>query len=147
MKWGDFVLIGVTLAVCLLLWGKLAIGFLQDGGTVEIVAAGEVMLRYDLADGKKTYEAADKNGWTGSFTEEKQMDGSTLIHLDSQGVHLAILFQDGSVRFSESTCPDQVCVQTGQMSKPGQTAACIPAGVLVRVTGDNVSDGADVIIG
>lgn len=37
------------------------------------------------------------------------------------------------VRFSHSNCPNQVCVQTGWISRPYQTAACLPNRVLVRI--------------
>lgn len=40
-----------------------------------------------------------------------------------------------TVRFSESTCPDQVCVRTGTLTRAGQTAVCLPNRVIVRITG------------
>ena len=40
-----------------------------------------------------------------------------------------------SVRFSESTCPDQVCVRTGTLTRAGQTAVCLPNRVIVRLRG------------
>ena len=48
---------------------------------------------------------------------------------------LSIEIDGGCVRVAHSDCPDQVCVHSGWLSKNGQTAACVPAGVSVRVVG------------
>jgi len=37
--------------------------------------------------------------------------------------------------FQEASCPDQVCVRTGRLSKSGQGAVCLPAKVTIQVTG------------
>jgi len=146
MRWGDFVLVGATLIVCALLWGKLVVGFSGEGRTVEIVAGGSTVLRYDLATQQKIFESDTLGTVIDSFSEEKQPDGNTLLHLSTQEIHFDILLQDGKVRFLKSDCPDKVCVQTGLISKPGQIAACIPAHVLVRVTGAVQASDIDVII-
>jgi hypothetical protein len=39
-----------------------------------------------------------------------------------------------SVGFLGSDCPDKTCVHTGFLSKPGQSAACLPNRVVVRVS-------------
>ena len=51
------------------------------------------------------------------------------------GILLSVEIHDGCVRVAYSGCPDQVCVHSGWLSKSGQTAACVPAGVSVRVLG------------
>ncbi len=48
--------------------------------------------------------------------------------------------KDGRIHFKEAHCPDQICVKTGWLSKPGQTAACLPAKVLIRIEGSDVSE-------
>ncbi len=146
MKWGDFALIGATLAVCLLLWGKLASGFSAAGLTVEIVAGSQEILCYDLDTGERTYASPDLSARLDSFSEEKQADGSKILHLSSAGIHFTIRIHGGAVQFAESDCPDQICVRTGALTKAGQTAACVPAGVLVRISGSAESDGVDVVL-
>lgn len=52
-----------------------------------------------------------------------------------------------TVRFSASSCPDQVCVRTGTLTRAGQTAVCLPNRVIVRLSGgetevDAVAGGA-----
>ncbi len=49
------------------------------------------------------------------------------------GIVLSVEIDGGRVRVAHSGCPDQVCVNSGWLSKNGQTAACVPAGVSVRV--------------
>lgn len=51
------------------------------------------------------------------------------------GITLSVEIDGGRVRVAHSDCPDQVCVHSGWLSKNGQTAACVPAGVSVRVIG------------
>ncbi len=53
----------------------------------------------------------------------------------NNGTVLSIEIAGGRVRVLDSNCPDQVCVHSGWLSKNGQTAACVPAGVSVRVVG------------
>lgn len=51
---------------------------------------------------------------------------------------------NGSIRFAHAECPDQVCVKTGWISRPGQIAVCLPAGVMIKIEG-NDSD-IDIIV-
>ncbi len=51
----------------------------------------------------------------------------------ANGVVLEV--EGARVRFAASGCPDQVCVRTGWLSRPGQSAACVPARVLVTLDG------------
>lgn len=58
------------------------------------------------------------------------------------------LYKDGKICFEESDCPDKVCIEAGKLSTPGQFAACIPNGVLLKiVSGDNKNNNdADIIV-
>lgn len=49
--------------------------------------------------------------------------------------------KDHKIRFVNSECPDGTCEKMGFLSSAGQTAACIPANVIVTVNG---TDGASV---
>ena len=51
--------------------------------------------------------------------------------------HEAVTFaldETGAVRFESSDCPDQICVHAGWMRLPGQSAACLPNKLIVKVT-------------
>ena len=53
---------------------------------------------------------------------------------------------EGGVRMKEADCPDQICVHSGWLSREGQSAACIPAGIAVKITGGQ-GDGVDAVVG
>lgn len=44
--------------------------------------------------------------------------------------------ENGKIRFFHADCPDQVCVQTGWINRPGQIAVCLPAGVIIKIEGE-----------
>ncbi len=84
-------------------------------------------------------------------------DGETVLPLDrpgtfsfsgKNGLTLIVEVADGRVRVKESGCPDQICVHSGWLSDSGQSAACVPAGVAVRVSADaSASGGVDAVTG
>ncbi len=53
----------------------------------------------------------------------------------NNGIALVVEIADGRACVRESSCPDQVCVHSGWLSRSGQTAACVPAGVCVQIVG------------
>lgn len=50
------------------------------------------------------------------------------------------------VRVKEDNSPDQVAVNTGWISKPGQTSVCLPHRLIVEVKGVNTDPDDDMII-
>ena len=52
------------------------------------------------------------------------------------GVELTIVAENGTIKFLESKCPDQICVRTGVLDEPGDFAACLPAETIVTIEGD-----------
>ncbi len=48
-----------------------------------------------------------------------------------------IVAENGRIRFERADCPDKICVNTGWISRPGQVAVCVPAKVIIKITGDN----------
>jgi len=49
------------------------------------------------------------------------------------------------IRFREASCPDQVCVGTGWISKNGQIAVCLPENIMIKIVGEE-SSGEDTDI-
>ena len=58
------------------------------------------------------------------------------------GHTLVIVIENGEAFVKTADCSDQICVQTGRLSRGGQTAACLPAGVLLTVEGDKLAPDA-----
>lgn len=59
------------------------------------------------------------------------------------------LGKDGSIRFEESDCPDKVCIKSGKLHLVGQSAACLPNKMIVKIVpaGERSKDDPDMIIG
>ncbi|RHW63818.1 NusG domain II-containing protein [Clostridium botulinum] len=39
----------------------------------------------------------------------------------------------GSIRFIDADCPDKVCIKSGVLKKPGETAACLPHKLIITI--------------
>lgn len=61
-------------------------------------------------------------------------------------ISVTVLLEPGQVSIIHSDCPDQICVHTGVLTRPGQSAVCLPARVAVRIVGEN-SSGIDGMTG
>lgn len=65
---------------------------------------------------------------------------------DSEGCYNLVELKDGKVRVKEADCPNQVCVNTGWLSKPGQISVCAPNKLKVIVKGPSEwTDRTDTI--
>jgi len=55
----------------------------------------------------------------------------------------------GNIRFEKSDCPDKVCVNAGNLHIIGQTAACLPNGIVMKIVPKNErsENDPDVVIG
>ena len=115
---GDRVVIAVVALLAALAW---PVSFLAAAGGVDSVVVtgprGTTRLALD-ADA-----SADVEG----------LDGT-----------VRVLVEDGSVRVSDSSCPDQLCVGQGTFSRPGAAIVCAPNGVTVRVGGGD--RGLDAVV-
>ncbi|PYG87744.1 hypothetical protein LY28_01764 [Ruminiclostridium sufflavum DSM 19573] len=43
------------------------------------------------------------------------------------------LEKDGSIGFVESDCPDKICIRTGRLKNIGETAACLPNEIILKI--------------
>ncbi len=48
---------------------------------------------------------------------------------------VTVEFSPDGARVVDSPCPDRICVETGLLTRPGDTAACVPRRVIVRISG------------
>jgi len=53
-----------------------------------------------------------------------------------------IRVEPGKIRFVNAGCPDKLCVNSGWLSRPGDTAACLPAATIITVHGGGDIDAA-----
>lgn len=58
------------------------------------------------------------------------------------------LYKDGSICFAKSDCPDKICVKTGKLRRVGESAACLPNKIIMKIVPENRNeDTPDLIIG
>lgn len=55
---------------------------------------------------------------------------------------------NGKICFDSSTCRDKICIKAGYLSRPGESAACLPNKVAVKLVavGSSKQDGPDTYI-
>ena len=124
-KWfrpADLILLAAAAAVCfaLLLWQH---GADDTDCTAVIEQDGQELRRISLS----------------ALTQEER------IELGGE-YHVVLLAEPGAISFLSSDCPDQICVHTGKLTKPGQAAVCLPARISARLEGKSES-GADATTG
>lgn len=58
-------------------------------------------------------------------------------------------FSDGSICFEKSNCSNKICIKAGRLKTVGQSAACLPNKIVLKIVpknGKNASD-PDLVIG
>ena len=109
LKWGDFVIIGVVLALAAVIATVLALGVSGDRLYAEVWQDNELVERVELTD-------------------------STDRTIDLDG-HNVIVLSGRTATMQSADCRDQVCVRTGTLTRAGQVAVCLPNRVVLRITG------------
>lgn len=70
-------------------------------------------------------------------------DKTEKIPLDKNGVYtitqdvkltVTLRVENGAIRFENSQCPDHICENFGYISREGEYAVCLPAGLSVTVS-------------
>lgn len=104
------VIIVVVLAAALISIPKL---FNSDRLTAEIYVDGRLSETIDLSTVEKEYTITEP-------TEPR----------------VEITVKNGEIYFSHAECKDKLCIKTGKLTSGGETAACLPARVVISVKSD-----------
>lgn len=64
----------------------------------------------------------------------------TITIAGEDGAENVVEIKDGYVFMKSATCPNQICVHTGKISKEGQSIVCLPNRVSVYVFGGGTAD-------
>lgn len=69
-------------------------------------------------------------------------DGETILETfyPSDKQYNIIEVSGNQARIKEDNSPDQIGVRTGWISRPGQTAICLPHGLVLEITGSMAED-------
>lgn len=79
-------------------------------------------------DGEVIFE-----GKLGAQDESFELEGSG-------GIILGVDIAEHHASVTHASCPDQICVRTGSISKPGETIICLPAKISITVRGSTEAD-------
>ncbi len=104
----DLILIAVLLLGGAGFWAYTK--YSTEGATAVIYIDGEVYEKIELENVNEPYE----------------------IELPCEP-KASLLIENGSVCFHKAECSDKVCINTGRLTNRGDTAACLPAGVVVTI--------------
>lgn len=118
MKKNDWILAGVLVAAALCIY--LFQFFNRKEGSLAVVSV-------DGAD-TQTYALSEERS-----VEIKSGEGSLTLEISG-----------GEAFVSEADCPDKLCVRQHPVSHRGETIACLPNRILIRIEGGS-SSGYDAI--
>lgn len=111
IKKNDVIIIAVILAVCGALF-FLPNFFSKSTGVAEVIINGKTEYSITLDEVEEPYVI------------ETPTSPKTTICVEK-----------GAIWFSDSDCRDKLCVKSGKLTSNGQTAACLPARVVISVNG------------
>lgn len=120
-RWQDLIVLGVLAALLAgwFLWSRCPSQPAQPA-EAEIYLGDRLMLRLPLNDG---------------VPRQVTLPERENVHFYLDG--------HGGISFESSDCPDQICVHSGTLTRPGQTAACLPNQLLLRLA--SPEDAVDAI--
>jgi hypothetical protein len=113
IKKGDFIVIAVIAAAVIIL--SLLGAADKSKPIAEISVNGEIVHTLDLRSVTERVEIAPNDEY-----------------------NILIVAENGSIRFEHSDCEDKLCVSSGNLSKSGDIAVCLPAKTVVTVSGSDV---------
>lgn len=75
-------------------------------------------------------------------TQRVMLQRDAIYPITSRGISMTVCVAGGEIFVAASDCRDGICRNTFPISRAGQTIVCAPAGVIVRVIGEEaVVDG------
>lgn len=111
--------------------------------TVLIIALSVILLLPERAD--KHVAVVTVNGDTvRQIPLTDNAEETITLDTDPQ---VTLRIADGKICFVEALCPDKTCQRRGELFKVGDTAACVPAGVVVTITGNSAEQEIDAVVG
>lgn len=76
----------------------------------------------------------------GEITEEINLSEVSKEYTFSPKEDVVISVKNKAVRFSSSSCKDDICINSGWLTSKGQSAACLPQRVVVTIKGADKTD-------
>jgi hypothetical protein len=93
-------------------------------------------------NGGKAQAAVSAPGGEWIYPLDKDID----LSFDGPLGKTEVEIRDGGARVLHSPCPNQTCVASGSISRPGQWIACLPNKIFVRIEGSGQEEGVDAAV-
>lgn len=120
IKKTDFIILSIVAVLCLAGWSLYRYEFGKTAAVAEIYYKSDLVETVDLVRGTDRRFSIPQNK-------------NVVFHL----------FSDGSICFEESDCPDKICIKTGRLSIVGQSAACLPNQIVMKIVPKNRRNPGD----
>lgn len=124
----DLIVVAAVLALAALLGVRFWLSPAPESGTLLAVVEidGAEVDRFALAQAAEETRTYTNNGVTLTVAPcvTVKRDAETWTQTETAGV-----------RVVSSDCPTQDCVHTGQISRAGQSIVCLPAHIVITLTG------------
>lgn len=122
----DIIVVAGIIAIAAAVWFIYSNYFSGRAAKAEIYYYSTLVETVDLNDGREK-----------SFSIPQ--DENVVLYLDGEG----------NIQFIESDCPDKVCINTGKIHLVGQSAACLPNGIVAKIVpaGERREDDPDIVVG
>lgn len=122
----DLIIISAIVLVCIIFWGVYKIIYYQTPATAQIYYKSQLIETIDLTEGIEKIFSIPQNE-------------HVVFHL----------YPDGSICFEESDCRDKICIRSGKLNMIGETAACLPNQIILKIvrSDESRSDDLDIVIG
>ena len=115
----DIALALIFLAIAAAVLIGCTAGVREPGATVTVTRNGQVVAEYPLNE-------------------------DAVIPLEWQGHHNLLVIQNGEASIMEADCPDGYCMRQGPINRERQAIVCLPARLVITVTGDG-EEGLDAV--
>ncbi len=110
----DMIIILTIIAVSTIVWLAYDSVYSNRPAKAEIYYYSKLVLTIDLVKGEER---------SFSVPQEKNV----VFHID----------KEGNIGFVKSDCPDKICIHAGMLHKVGQSAACLPNGLVLKIVPAN----------
>ena len=122
---------------------SLAKGGAGAGTKVVIESGGKLYASYSLSEDRSIVVPAPKASKTDRPDSADQgSEGPSSAQYDYYNL---VTISDGSVKVSEASCKNQVCVKHSAISSAGESIVCLPNRLVVSIEGDREGGGYDTI--
>ena len=115
----DILIVGLILALALLLWLTVRVRNVNNAEIqAQIIVHGQLAKTVDL-----------------SVDRVFSVEGVPNVRFE---------IIEHRIRFSHSDCPDQICVRSGFLRSPNQSAACLPNHMVLIIIGSGAPNEFDI---